>query len=237
MEEKIYILSTRPLPQSILDEAEGQHVQIDTISFIHTEPIINNELKQQLISFFSKQLVAVFTSMNAVEAVAACSSGQKPAWKIFCIGDTTAALIREYFGQNSIAGTAQSAIELADVIIDAGVEQAVFFCGDMRRPELPDKLSANNIALEEIMVYKTIATPKQVENNYDGILFFSPSAAESFFAANTVKSNAVLFAIGDTTASTIQRFTGNAIVTGARPGKEMLAQQAIAYFKSIRALR
>ena len=233
MDYKIHILSTRSLPASVMDEAAQNDIEIDVIPFIHTEQVQDEQLKQQVVELFEKEIVAVFTSMNAVEAVVNHAGNHKPNWKIFCIGDATGNLVRKHFGQDAIAGTAQSAAHLADVIINNGAKEVVFFCGEQRRPELPGKLAAKNISLKEMIVYRTIATPKQVEKNYNGILFFSPSAVESFFSVNKISNYTVLFAIGNTTGNTIRKFTSNAVITSDAPGKEELAQHAIAYFTNV----
>jgi uroporphyrinogen-III synthase len=232
MEYKVHILSTRPLSPAILDEAAQNNIGIDIIPFIHTEQLQGEQVKLEITALLEREMVAVFTSMNAVEAVAEHAGSRQPNWKIFCIGDATGTLVRRHFGAGTIAGHAQSAGALADVIVAAGVEEAVFFCGDQRRPELPEKLAASNVSLKEITVYRTIATPAKVEKNYNGILFFSPSAAESFFSVNKVNTYTVLFAIGNTTGDTIRKFTSNAVITSDAPGKEELARNAINYFKN-----
>ena len=213
MNYKVNILSTRPLSPSVLEEAQQNDVHIDIISFIHTEAITSNELQQEIAGLLSKKIVAVFTSMNAVEAVNDHANGNKPSWKIFCIGNATATLARKYFGSAAIAGTgagtAQNASALAEVIIEENIKEVVFFCGDQRRDELPNKLTACNIPVNEITVYRTVATPQKIQKNYNGILFFSPSAAESFFSVNTISPYTVLFAIGNTTGNTIRKFTSN----------------------------
>jgi uroporphyrinogen-III synthase len=214
----------------MLEEAEQHGIRIDLISFIHTEPVAG--LEQQLTELAKQEIVAVFTSMNAVEAVSNYTAGAH--WKIFCIGEATQNLVRKYFDEDAIAGAAPSASGLADVIINAGVKEVVFFCGDQRRAELPDKLKASHVSIKEIIVYRTIPTPKKIEKNYNGILFFSPSAAESFFEVNTVNPYTILFAIGNTTGNTIKKFTDNSVITSNNPGKEELARHAITYFKSIR---
>ena len=232
MNYEMTILSTRPLPAPLLEEAERNGIRIDIISFIHTEPVTG--LDEQLADLLDQEITAVFTSMNAVEAVSH-HVHHAPNWKIFCIGDATQAAVRRHFGEDVIACTAPNASALADVIINAGVKEAVFFCGDMRRPELPDKLSSAHVSLKEIMVYRTIPTPKKIEKTYAGILFFSPSAAESFFSVNTVGPYTVLFAIGNTTGNAIKKFTSNSVITSSEAqGKEELARHAISYFKTMR---
>ncbi|MGB8190315.1 MAG: uroporphyrinogen-III synthase [Chitinophagaceae bacterium] len=237
MQNTTYILSTRPLDQTIIEEAAANNIVIDMLSFIHTTPVDADEVIQQVRAVALQETTVVFTSMNAVDAVTALLDNERPWWSIYCIGDTTGKLVSGYFGENTIAGTANSAVALAAVIMLDGVKELVFFCGDQRRPELPATLKSNDVAVEEVIVYRTITTPHVVTKKYDGILFFSPSAAESFFSANTADENTILFAIGDTTADTIKKFTNNPVITSVIPGKEVLAQQAIEYFKSVRALR
>ena len=169
--------------------------------------------------------------MNAVEAVNEYLLS-KPEWNIFSIGQTTKELISNFFGEERIVATADDANSLADTIIEKGVKEIVFFCGDQRRDELPEKLKAENIKVEEIMVYRTIATAKRVSKHYDGILFFSPSAVDSFFTANTIERNVILFAIGNTTAYAIKQKVNNKIVVTEQPGKEALVKKMLDYFST-----
>jgi uroporphyrinogen-III synthase len=70
-----------------------------------------------------------------------------------------------------------------------------------------------------------------IDKVYDGILFFSPSAVESFFSKNKLPEQTVLFAIGNTTAKTIhRRYCNNRIMISDQPGKDELIEQAIEYF-------
>jgi uroporphyrinogen-III synthase len=230
MQGKTHILSTRPLDEAILTEAAAVDIVIDTLSFIQTTPILTQEVAQQVQSFAQQDTTVVFTSMNAVEAVINLLNDERPFWEIYCIGDTTGNLVSEYFGSSAIAGTANNALALAAIMLLDGIKEAVFFCGDQRREELPETLKTNNVTLHEVVVYRTINTPQAVEKNYDGILFFSPSAVENFFAANTVEDNTILFAIGNTTGDTIKKFSNNRVITGVIPGKEALAKQALEHF-------
>ena len=45
------------------------------------------------------------------------------------------------------------------------------------------------LSVDEVIVYKTIETPKVLTKQYDGILFFSPSAVKSFFSKNSIVNN------------------------------------------------
>jgi uroporphyrinogen-III synthase len=233
-QNKIAILSTRALHTELINKASEKNIEIETISFIETKTIEEDSLKQRILHLSHHQLTIVFTSMNAVEAVLYYLSNKKIDWKIFCIGSTTKKLVKESFGENSIAGTADSASGLTDIIINQkNISSIIFFCGDKRRHELPEKLSQHSIEVNEIEVYKTLETPHFITRNYDAILFYSPSAVSSFFSINEIKEQTILFAIGNTTANEIKKYSDNKIIIGKEPEKELLAGEAIKYFDSI----
>ncbi len=229
----ISILSTRPLEQSLIDKALKQNITLDTLPFIETETIINDETGKKITALLHQPLIVVFTSMHAVDAVAGFIQGKQHNWKIFCIGQVTQKLVKENFGQDTVAGVADSAIALAGSIIAHGnISSVVFFCGDRRRDELPDRLPQNGITVDELAVYKTHATPQLIKKQYDGILFFSPSAAHSFFSVNSLTDQPILFAIGPTTADAIKTYARNTVIIAESPGKHLLIQQALDYFQA-----
>ena len=231
MANSIQILSTRPLSPALADMAGEAGIVIDEISFILTEPIQSVEVQQEIEQAFLQSTAVVFTSMNAVDAVATYLEDARPDWKIYCIGNSTFQLAGEYFGKEKIAGTANSAKELAELIAENYEnDELIFFCGDQRREELPDILKENGIEVNEIIVYHTLAVPQSIEKKYHGILFFSPSAVNSFFAKNKLNKDTVLFAIGNTTGNEIKKYTTNKIMIADEPGKENLLRMAIDYF-------
>ncbi|MEI7734549.1 MAG: uroporphyrinogen-III synthase [Ferruginibacter sp.] len=230
-QNKFQILCTRPLDSTLIQEANTAGIAIDEISFIETAPIKTQEVKQQIVQAVLSPATIVFTSMNAVDAVVAQKHNLQTDWSIYCIGTTTNKLVSLYFGENSISGTANSAVELAHLIVeDRFAENVIFFCGDQRREELPEILSKSNIEVKEIVVYETIIVPHQISKQYDGILFFSPSAVDSFFSTNIIKQKTILFAIGNTTATAIKKFTNNTIIISDAPGKENLVHTMIKHF-------
>lgn len=225
----LYILSTRPLSTNIIQQAAAQHIHIECTSFIETEPVLDDAVIKEIQHLAQQNIAAVFTSMNAVDAVTDQVTG-KPDWKIFCLGHTTRQLIGKHFGEEGIEGTADNASALADEIITKGFKKVYFFCGNQRRDELPQKLEENGVDLHELVVYKTHQTTQRVSKKFSGILFFSPSAVHSFFGDNEVESDTVLFAIGTTTAAAIEQYSNNKIIIAGQPGKDNLVHEAIQYF-------
>ena len=174
--------------------------------------------------------------MNAAEAVIQQLKKTKiqPDWNFYCLGGTTKKIIADYFGENKIKSVANNANDLADEVIGNKQTSVVFFCGNIRRDELPDKLKQHHIAVEEVIVYETIETAQLIKKNYDGILFFSPSAVNSFFSINQLPDQTIVFAIGNTTAYSIKEFCKNPVVISDQPDKESLLQTAIDYFEQIK---
>ena len=225
---KRHILSTRPLAEKLIQEAAAQHIIIDEVSLIETTPILDAGITTLVAELFQKPITAVFTSMNAVTAVAGHASGV-PDWKVYSIGEATASLVKQLF-QIPIAGTAADAAALADLIIKDGLKEVHFFCGNIRRDVLPHTLQKAKILVEEVIVYQTIETPQRITAFYDAVLFYSPSAVTSFFSVNTIPDGTALFAIGHTTAAAIHEHTKTPVVTVERAGKEALVKQVMNYF-------
>lgn len=231
MENKISILSTRPVSEHQIHEASFKNIVIEVVSFIETEPIENVEVQQEIESALLRPSAVVFTSMNAVDAVSQFITDEKPSWKIYCIGNTTKQLAVKYFGDETIAGCASDATELAELIIAEGEDDSViFFCGNQRRDELPRLLTDNEIEVEEIVVYETVLVPHKIRKDYHGILFFSTSAVESFFSVNKVAPGTRMFAIGKTTAEAIAKHCNNRILLSEQSTKYSLVEKMMEYF-------
>lgn len=227
----ISILSTRPVKAELVAEAAQAGIQLKVIPLIDTEPIVDIDVQQEVEQTALQYATVVFTSMNAVESVITMLDEHVPEWSIYCMGNTTAELIKNYFGEQAIVGTGNNAEELAEEIIEASeTEEVVFFCGDQRRDELPRKLNEADISVNEVVVYRTIPLHKKIEKNYQAILFFSPSAVDSYFKLNKPAPDTVLFAIGTTTTAAIKKYSPNKIITAHSPGKEELVKKAIKYF-------
>jgi uroporphyrinogen-III synthase len=227
----IQVLCTRPIPEDLVAEAAAKNIRIDILSFIDTEPIESVEVQQDIENALILSATVVFTSMNAVEAVAEFLFDEQPDWRIYCMGNTTRQLVKKYFGEKSIIDTADNATALAEKIIENEMpDEVIFFCGDQRRDELPQLLKDESVAVNEIVVYETIPVPHKLSKIYTAILFFSPSAVESFFSANRAEDKTIFFAIGNTTAAAIKKHCTNRVLVADAPGKEELVKDMISFF-------
>ena len=221
------ILSTRPVSAALVRAAQLKNIELEVISFIETEAIEDVEVQQEIEQAALQRAAIVFTSMNAVKAVTDMLDQQVPEWRIYCIGHKTQELVSDYFGAQAIAATADHAMALADAIIEDSPEEVFFFCGNNRRDELPHQLQEHNIVVNEITVYQTRLLPHKVDKAYDAVVFFSPSAVDSFFKLNKLPEHTVVYAIGNTTKAAVKKYCSNPVVVGDSPDKEALIRKAI----------
>jgi uroporphyrinogen-III synthase len=232
----IYLLSTTALLPELVEEAAQKGLMLEAEAYISIEPVADEALGARIMELGRQPLVAIFTSTNALEAIGDTGGVD---WKIFCTSGATRQLVADRFGADAIAGTGDSAAELAAQIIRvapdvaaAGVRGAAayFFCGDQRRDELPDLLKEAGLTVHEVVVYRTLLTPRKTKRNYAGIAFFSPSAVESFFSVNEIAADIPLFAIGPTTAAAIRARCINPVITGGEPDKAALIRKMTDHF-------
>lgn len=191
MNTKKKILSTKKLSaaqKELLNNFTVDEIELIEIAF-NTSIKLTNPIKN-----------AVFTSKNAVIGIFNQFSSKELQFEnVYCVGDKTAQFLEEK--NVTVTVKAHSAEELADeILLNKNIEEVYFFCGNLRRNELPEILAENNIKVIEVEVYTTNFKPVKIKNNYDGILFFSPSSVKSYLLKNT-DTQSVAFCIGNTTAS------------------------------------
>ena len=225
------ILCTGPVEESLLLSPEYKDADIDVIPFTAISTELPESTQRQIKDILTKKMLVIFTSGNAVRSVGSYMKKPPAEWTIFCIGNTTFNLAKKYFGEENIKETASTASKLAEKIPVINEKEVIFFCGNLRRSELPDALRKKGIEVKEIIVYKTSLVPVSINKRYDAVLFFSPSAAESFFSRNSVPRNTALFVLGETTAESIQKYSTNKIITGDEPDKNKLISQAIRFVR------
>lgn len=171
---------------------------------------------------------AIFTSKNSVKAIFELYSPDNLHFEnVFCVGNKTAKLLEEY--KVSISILAHSAEELANQIIaNKSISEVHFFCGNIRRDELPEILRESNIVVLETEVYKTSLTPKKIDEKFDGLLFFSPSSIKSYISSGN-STESIAFCIGNTTALEAVNYFENVFMAD-EPTVEHVIQTANQYF-------
>jgi uroporphyrinogen-III synthase len=232
---KFKVLATKKLDASLEEHAKQKNIELTQIEFISVQPILSEEkLKEvQYWAMAGKRNVA-FTSANAVKIVDELLHPHDTAlvteWKIFCLsGRTRQMVMNAHLLKHDIIAESANARSLAEEIVASEVKEIVFFCGNRRRDELPDLLKRHGVAVHEVIVYETIERPVVVSGEFDVVIFFSPSAVESFFSCNRLPALTVCVAIGETTAKSIAEYTTNKVITSAVQDAEAVLNTAIEY--------
>ena len=190
------ILSTKILTESQKDllkplEIELIEYQAISVSYLPFEPDRN----------FDHYLI---TSQNAVRSLLAHFKGSPDpeflmSKSAFCVGKKTSALL-EHIGIQ-VAHFEDNAEALGLYLVNQHPKSSfLFLCGDMRREELPGILNKHGISYRELHVYQTALNAVSFETEYDGYLFFSPSAVKSYVMKNKDHSGTA-YCIGPTTAA------------------------------------
>ncbi len=142
----------------------------------------------------------IITSKNGVEALLHNFTSEELQFKnIYCVGRRTKRLIEQKIGKvkhsekNAKYLSAYLAQELAG-------QEVTYFCSNLRLDTLPSTLKANDIIVNEVEAYKTMYSPEKVDDNVNGVLFYSPSTVESYAQKNQADTK-IAFCIGESTAT------------------------------------
>ncbi len=221
MSNPISILSTKILLSHQKQALLNAGFSVTEANFIKTENSdfdlkgINNNL--------------IFTSQNAAQSVLLHPKVEELKSKnVFCVGMKTKALLEE--NGFMVEVYVDYASDLAEIItLIYAKESFTFFSGNLRKETLPKALKAAQVNFNEIQVYETTLTPQKIKIPVDGILFFSPSAIESYLKDNKIK-NEICFCIGETTAEALETITSNIIVAD-QPSVDNVIEDVIEEYK------
>lgn len=232
------LLSTRVIADKLIRWAETAGIRLDVAPFITVRPSLGNGVQAEIGRVAAlEQAAVVFTSKHAVTVVADVIQNIRPVppaltgWELWCVSPVTAQIARAHFPSLSIYPGGGYGSEVAAQILERPeIREVYFFCGEKRTGTLREQLTAKGVTVHEIVVYETVLTPQTIHTPYQGILFFSPSAVESFFLQNTPPAGTVYFAIGHTTAAALGSRTSGKVITSPATEAETLVQTAIMYF-------
>lgn len=220
MENQIRIVSTKKLLSN-----QKQYLLNANFSVIEADFI---GIKFKNFTFENDSEFLIFTSQNAVESVLKNNKLDTMLPKrCFCVGEKTKTLLEQKGFVVLIC--ADYAAELASIICNKYSKHTfTFFSGNLRRDILPEAMQLAQIQFKEIEVYETQFTPHKMHSKPDGILFFSPSAVESYLKENTI-TDEMCFSIGIATAEAVEKITAKSIVAH-QPSVENVIIQCLKYY-------
>jgi uroporphyrinogen-III synthase len=204
----IRLLSTKCLP------IEQQNRLIQTGVSYSCWNFISTIAKDFDANIDNKSLI--FSSQNAVNAV--FNQFRDSANNCYCVGEKTQKLL-EGNGQKVVKMAQNSSILVDFILKKAKNESFLFFTGNCRMPIIETAFAQEKRPLEVVETYTTIEQPKAI-GNYDAVLFYSPSGVESYLQNNSL-AQVTSFALGETTAQSLQLHTDN-IITASQPTIEHL---------------
>jgi uroporphyrinogen-III synthase len=169
---------------------------------IESEPFITFEYKLPGMwrSEVPKKADAwIFTSRKAVKVVAAVINDLQLPKHIFAVGSKTAEILAEIGLKVSIPEE-YNAKALVAMMQELDLNKVIHFCGNLKATNL-DELLGKHTQLTSVEVYQTKLTNHKMDDlqNFDAVVFMSPSAVESFSYQNSLKKNVQVFCIGPTT--------------------------------------
>lgn len=231
MKNNLTILSTKILKPYIKDQLVENDFNVVEHNFIKIE-IIGAPQATQIVKTHLPNYI--FTSKNAVKAFIKFTTASKivinKKANFFALsGETQFSLEDEGY---KVLISKDSATALANEIINTTKEkQFVFFCGDKRRNELPDAIQHAGLQLTEIVLYKNLPQPKKIAEQYQAILFFSPSGVKSFFEGNILPKFTQCFCIGYTTANALKEYKlNNKTTVISFPSQQVMIDEVLHYF-------
>ncbi|MDN3204897.1 uroporphyrinogen-III synthase [Algoriphagus sediminis] len=184
------ILVSQPKPSNpkspYIQLAEKYKLKIDFRQFIRVEPVPAKEFRKQKIDIL-KHTAVIFTSRNAIDHFFSICKDFKiemPAdMKYFCISEQTAHYLQKYIviRKRKLFVGYKTARDLFEYFKKHKGEKFLFPCSDIRKDDIPNFLTENDIDFTEAVIYHTLADDLSDLANvkYDILAFFSPSGLKS----------------------------------------------------------
>lgn len=220
MNNNIRILSTKLLKSNQKQFLLNAGFRLIEADFIHID--------WMKINSFETYKNLIFTSQNTVLSLLnQIDSNFSKGKQCFCVGIKTKNLLEE--NGFKVITYFHYAEDLANFLIkNYPKESFTFFSGDLRKDTIPIAFFENDIVFEELQVYQTQLSSHKIETAVDAILFFSPSAVQSYLEHNTIQ-NEICFCVGKTTAEALH-FITKSIVIANQPSVENVIIQCIHHF-------
>jgi len=226
MIKRPHIISTRKLSPTWVERLERMDFNCTIHDFVQKQITIPALLEKDNI-----QEYIVLTSKSGVKAFLQIVNEWNlniSDYKVFSISEATKKLAVAAGIQ--IIASAANANALADEILKhKDIKILTHICSNRRRDELSERLKSSGVNVRDVVAYHTEFTPVKIESGYDAILFFSPSAVDSFLSVNPFHQ-ATCFCIGQTTANHAKQKGYQHTYIAAAPSEDALVQELINHY-------
>jgi uroporphyrinogen-III synthase len=229
LSKQLHIVSTRSLQSTAVERLHKHGCTVTLHDFISKKLQIPDYATRE---FLSSDIV--LTSQTGVEAFLTLIKKLQlsPAdYRTHCIAQATkqAAVQAGLFVKTS----APNALLLAKEILQhKDIRSVTHICGNRRRDEVSEKLNAGGVEVQDVVSYRTELTPISIEQDYDALLFFSPSAVDSFLNGNELKQ-VPCFCIGQTTESNVKQKGFTQTYIPEAPSEDALVNLVIEHFTTL----
>jgi len=212
------ILVSQPKPAELEKSPYGQlakkySMSIDFHKFIKVEGVTAKEFRKHRIQILDHSAV-IFTSRNAVDHFFRISKDMRveipDTMKYFCISEATAFYLQKYvqYRKRKIFFGKQNFTDLLEIIKKHKDEKFLLPCSDIHKQNISRLLDQNEVDYTKAIIYKTLASDlKSVTiNNYDLLIFFSPSGIKSLYKnfPDFEQGEKLIAAFGPTTSKAIE---------------------------------
>lgn len=185
------ILISQPKPSDPVKSpynelAEKYSLNIDFHKFIKVEGVPAREFRKDRVNILDHSAV-IFTSRNAVDHFFRICKEMRvevpDTMKYFSISESTSYYLQKYvqFRKRKVFHGHQNFKDLLEIIKKHKDEKYLLPCSDIHKQSLPRQLEENKIKFTKAVIYRTLASDlSHVKiNQYDMIVFFSPSGVKS----------------------------------------------------------
>jgi len=189
MVKKILISQPKPsdpVKNPYSDLAEKYSLKIDFHKFIKVEGVPGREFRRDRVNILNHSAV-IFTSRNSVDHFFRICKEMRvevpDTMKYFSISESTSYYLQKYvqFRKRKVFHGQQNFKDLLEIIKKHKDEKFLLPCSDIHKQSLPKLLEDNKVNFTKAVIYRTLASDlsKVKINNYDMIVFFSPSGVKS----------------------------------------------------------
>ncbi len=198
--KKILVSQPKPTTEKspYFDMAEKHGVTLDFRPFIHVEPILAKDFRQQKVAILDHSAI-IFTARTAIDHFFRLCEELRVSvpetMKYFCISESVALYLQKYiqYRKRKIFFGATGKIEDLMVVINKHSDEKYLVSVadvydvnksvDDKKDDIVSLLEKNKITYTKAVMYKTVSTDFTQDKNfkYDMLVFFSPSGINSLF--------------------------------------------------------